>query len=136
MHVHRRQFLAGLSALGIAGVAGRSLAQTSLASQPYRKIGVQIYTVRAAFAAQPVPTLQKIKDIGFDYVEPIGFNVLAPAAFKSALDQVGLEAPSCHVGLDDLRNRPEAALEDAAAPGADHAVRAWLPEDQSTEWAA
>ena len=138
MHAHRRQFLTGLSALGLAGLAmaGRTSAQTALASQPYRKIGVQLYTVRDAFAAQPVPTLQKIKDIGFDYVEPIGFNVLSTAAFKSALDQVGLEAPSCHMSLDDLRNRPEAALDDIAAIGAGYAVLAWLPESERKEWAA
>ena len=134
MHAHRRQFLAGLSALGLAGIAGRTAAQSALASQPYRKLGVQLYTVRDAFAAQPIPTLQKIKDIGFDYVEPIGFNVLPAAGFKSALNDVGLEAPSCHMSLDDLRHRPEAALDDIAAIGADYAVLAWLPEDQRKDW--
>lgn len=129
MHAHRRQFLAGLSALAMAGAAGRAAA-----TQPYQKLGVQLYTVRAAFDADPLGTLKKVKAIGYDQVEPIGFGGMTAAAFAQTLNSVDLEAPSIHIGLGDWQTRPQAALDDAAAIGADYAVLPWLPEDQRKDW--
>lgn len=133
MHSHRRQFLAGLSALTLAGVSGRAMAQVAGMAQPYQKLGVQLYTVRAAFDADPLGTLKKIKDIGFDQVETVSFGGMTAAAFAQALNTVDLEAPSCHIGLGDWQTRAEAALDDVATLGADYAVVPWLPEEQRSK---
>ena len=126
--MNRRHLLAGLSALSLSPLAARAAIV-----QPYQKIGAQLYTVRQAFNADPAGTLTKLKAIGYDYVESVSFGGLTPVALKAALMQAGLTA---HIDLDNWKKRPEAALDDVAAMGADFAVLAWLPEDARKDWKA
>lgn len=55
MSIHRRHLLAGFSALGLVGLSANAAA----IRQPYQKTGLQLYTVRDAFAADPTGTLQR-----------------------------------------------------------------------------
>lgn len=132
MSIHRRHLLAGFSALGLVGLSANAAA----IKQPYQKIGLQLYTVRDAFAADPAGTLQKVKGLGYDYVETISYGGMTPAAFKTKLTEIGLNAPSAHIGLNDWQTRPEAALDDLTALGADYAVLAWMPPEDRKDWKA
>ena len=132
MDINRRHLLAGISALGFAGLS----ANAATLKQPYQKIGLQLYTVRDSFAADPAGTLQKVKGLGYDYVETISYGGMAPAALKAKLAEIGLSAPSAHIGLNDWQTRPEAALDDLAALGADYAVLAWMPPEDRKDWKA
>ena len=123
MQLNRRHLLAGFSALGLVGLSANAAA----IKQPYQKIGLQLYTVRDAFTAEPSGTLQRVKGLGYDYVETISFGGMTPAGFKAKLTEIGLSAPSSHIGLADWNTRPEAALDDMVALGADYAVLAWMP---------
>ncbi len=128
----RQMFLGALAGLGLSTVAGTASAMT----QPFARIGVQLYTVRDAFKADPAGTLQKVRAIGYDEVETINFANMAPADFKAMVTGAGLSAPSSHMGLADLRTRAEAAFDDIAAIGAEFAVLAWLPEEERKDWEA
>jgi sugar phosphate isomerase/epimerase len=132
MQLNRRHLLAGFSALGLVGLSANAAA----IKQPYQKIGLQLYTVRDAFTADPVSTLQRVKELGYDYVETISFGGLTPAAFKAKLGEIGLTAPSSHIGLADWNTRPEAALDEMTALGADYAVLAWMPPEERKDWKA
>ncbi len=132
--MNRRHLLAGLPALSLSPLALSALPARAARVQPYQKIGVQLYTVRQAFGADPLATLARLRAIGYDYVEPVSFGGLTPAVLKSALTQAGLTAPSAHIGLNDWKSRPEAALDDVAALGARIVVLAWLPEEARKDW--
>ncbi|WP_029137687.1 sugar phosphate isomerase/epimerase family protein [Nakamurella lactea] len=65
---------------------------------PTPGLSVQLYTVRAALAADLPGTLQRIADIGFRDVEPFGFVDQADA-YLEGLAAAGLSAPSAHAAL-------------------------------------
>ncbi|ESQ77726.1 sugar phosphate isomerase/epimerase [Asticcacaulis sp. AC402] len=124
----RRGFLMGGLALSLAGAG---VAQ----AHPYHNLGMQLYTVRDAFQADPLATLQKIKTIGFSEVETAGLAGRSAAEIRGFLDQAGLKAVSSHVGHDDWFNRPEAALDEVATLGGKYAVLAWLAPERRNNWA-
>ncbi|ESQ91574.1 transcriptional initiation protein Tat [Asticcacaulis sp. AC460] len=122
----RRGFLVGAAALGLAGAAQ---------ARPYQNIGVQLYTVRDAFNADPLATLQKLKTIGFAEVETAGLAGRTAKEIRGFLDQVGLKAVSSHVPHDDWFTRTEAALDEVATLGGTYAVLPWLSPDRRKDWA-
>jgi len=89
MSIHRRHLLAGFSALGLVGLSANAAA----IKQPYQKIGLQLYTVRDVFAADPAGTLQKVHDIGYRRVETTNFGGMTATDFKALLDRIGLAGP-------------------------------------------
>lgn len=74
--------------------------------------GLALYTVRDAMGTDPKGTLKAVADAGYAYVEAAGyadgkFYGMEPAAFKSYLDSIGLEAKSTHMGGVNLENADE-----------------------------
>ena len=75
-------------------------------------VSIQLYTVRD-FAGNDVKgTLQKIKDMGYDYVEPAGTYNMPVHELRAMLDEIGLCAYSAHVPFSlfekDLQGTVEA----------------------------
>jgi sugar phosphate isomerase/epimerase len=134
IQLSRRHFFAGAAALSAVGLGGAAFA--GLGGKPFKKIGVQLYTVRDALTADPAGTLAKVRAIGFDEVETAGMAGKSAKEFRALLDGAGLSCASGHVGYDDWFKRPEAALDDMAMLGAKYAVLAWLQADQRKEWVA
>jgi len=130
----RRQILHGLLGMGLM----TTLAPASLraATAAYPRIGAQVYTVREAFAADPLGTLQRLKAMGYDEVELTGPGGLTPEVLGRAIADMGLRVPSIHIGLDAWRTAPEAALDAAATLGARYAVLAWVGEADRKDWKA
>jgi sugar phosphate isomerase/epimerase len=81
------------------------------------KIGVQLYTVRAAMQVSVERTLDEVAGIGFKEVEFAGYFNRPPRALRQLLDRNGLVAPAAHIGLDDLRGAWNRRLADAAEIG-------------------
>ena len=54
MQLSRRHFFAGAAALSVAGLGGAAFA--GLGGKPFKTIGLQLYTVRDAFNADPAGT--------------------------------------------------------------------------------
>src|SRR5262249_14211309 len=73
-------------------------------------VGIQLYTLRHPFGKDPVGTLERIKEIGYDSVEfaaPLEMDFTPLAA---RMKEIELDCPSVHVGLPDLNDRPERVL--------------------------
>lgn len=69
------------------------------------KLAVQLYSLRNDYTNgdEFLDILGKVKEIGFDGVEFAGFAGLEPEVIKARLDELGLVAVGCHMGLDDLK---------------------------------
>ena len=131
----RRSFLK-TSAVLSAGL----LVAPRLLAYDKKYIGLQLYTVRDHMAKDPVATLAKVAQIGYNSVEGATytgdekFYGMAPADFSKVLKDNGLVMYSCHYRLgEDMKttkgtmlNDWNKAVEDAAALGLKYMICAWL----------
>jgi len=100
-----------------------------------RPIGLQLYTLRKPFAADPLGTLSRIRETGYDAVEfaaPLGSDF---AGFAARMKDIGIDCPSAHVGLDDMAGRPDEVLAMAATLGCRYLVMPYVMPDQR-DWTA
>lgn len=100
-----------------------------------RPIGLQLYTLRKPFAADPLGTLSRIRETGYDAVEfaaPLGSDF---AGFAARMRDIGLDCPSAHVGLADMAERPDAVLAMAKTLGCRYLVMPYVMPDQR-DWPA
>lgn len=65
-------------------------------------VALQLFTVRDFLEKDLGGTLQRVKTIGYDYVEPAGLYGIDVKSFKAALDAAGLKAVCAHVPYDEL----------------------------------
>jgi sugar phosphate isomerase/epimerase len=82
--------------------------------------------VREQLQADPLRTLQSVRQIGFGEVETAGFAGLAAQRFRELLDAAGLKCPSAH--LQFAPGAFERAFEQAHALGAHYAASGSLRE--------
>jgi len=75
------------------------------------KIGVQLYSVRDDMARDFEGTLQKIADMGYEYVEFAGYYGRSSEEIKALLDKLGLKCISVHQGLEFFENDPQAGVD-------------------------
>jgi len=110
----RRQFLARAA----AAFAAAPFATSPAFAQRHLPLGLQLYTVRADLAKDYEGTLKQVKAAG---VRKVQANLTMSG--KSAQDQrklydsLGLAWDSIHAGGDDLRNTPQATIDQAKAVG-------------------
>lgn len=93
-------------------------------------IGLQLYTLRRPFSADPVGTLERIREVGYDAVEfaaPLGLDF---TALGKRMREIGLDCPSAHVGLDDMTEHPDAVLSMAEALGCRYLVLPFVAPDK------
>jgi sugar phosphate isomerase/epimerase len=74
--------------------------------------GLALYTLRDTLAGDPRGVLRTVADLGYQYIEAAGyrdgkFYGMAPAEFKSYLDEIGLTPMSTHHGDVTLDNADE-----------------------------
>ena len=90
-------------------------------------VGLQLYSLRTQFQAEGVPkTLDRVKDLGFKYVELAGTYNVAPDKFKAMLDERGLTAIAGHFAWDRFKSDPDGIINDAKALGLQYAGTAWV----------
>ena len=90
-------------------------------------VGLQLYSLRTQFQAEGVPkTLDRVKELGFKYVELAGTYNLAPEKFKAMLDVRGLVAIAGHFSYDRIKSDPEGVAKEAKALGLQYAGTAWV----------
>src|ERR1700730_8006892 len=103
----RRVFIKSTSALSAAVFVRGPL--TALASKPV--IGLQLYTVRDFMAKDPLGTLAKVAQIGYNSVENATytgtekFYGMDTATYKKALADNGLVANSGHYRLGEEQEK-------------------------------
>lgn len=94
------------------------------------KIGIQLYTLRKPFKDNPVGTLEQIRNTGYDSVEfaaPLGMDF---AGLAKRMQEIGLDCPSCHVGLGDMAQRPADVLAMAKTLGCRFIVMPFVMPDE------
>ncbi|MHC4400409.1 MAG: sugar phosphate isomerase/epimerase family protein, partial [Planctomycetota bacterium] len=89
--------------------------------------GLQLYSLREMFKEQGVaPTLDKVRQWGFKYVEVAGTHGLTPVEFKAELDKRGLVPIGSHFPYDRLRNDVDGVIRDAKGLGLIYVGCAWI----------
>ena len=136
----RRGFLTGLGA-GLAGSVlsgarplsggvSRAVRPGAGARLPtLSPLGLQLYTVRDLMADDVATILERVAGIGYREVEFAGYHGWEPGELRRLLDDLGLSAPSAHIGFPE----PDAfgeALDAAQALGHRHVVVPWIPEER------
>jgi len=83
-------------------------------AKPKYKMGLQLFTVRADMAKDPIGTLKAAKAMGYEDFEHFGFDNekgtyygIAASEFKKNLDDLNLTVTSGHYGFSAYLNRPE-----------------------------
>jgi len=100
--VNRRDVLrGGAAAIAVAIAGGRAL---KLWGNPLGlPVGLELYTVRKEFLADPKSTLQQVAAIGYGEVELFGFGKNSPSEVKQMVEAAGLKVPAGHCSADDLK---------------------------------
>jgi sugar phosphate isomerase/epimerase len=98
-------------------------------------VGVQLYTLRRPFAEEPMGTLERIREVGYDSVEfaaplDMDFNALG-----ARMKEIGLDCPSAHVGLAELNDRPDDVIAMAKALGCRFVVLPFV-DPNGADWRA
>jgi sugar phosphate isomerase/epimerase len=106
-------------------------------------VGLQLYSLRAQFAANGVPkTLDTVKGFGIRYAELAGTYNLKPEQLTKLLADRGIKAVSGHFPYKRFKEDPESVAAEAKALGLEFACCAWadhkapLDEKQTREIAA
>ena len=137
----RRVFIKSASALSAAVFVKGPL--NAFAATPV--IGLQLYTVRDAMGTDPLGTLQKVAQIGYNSVENATytgsekFYGMDAATYKKVLNENGLVANSGHYRLGEEQEKGadvkgtilhdwQRAVDDASAVGLKYMVCAYLSE--------
>jgi len=89
-----------------------------------------MYTLREDAGKDFVGTLRQVAALGYAGVEFAGTGGLSAADLKRWLDDLGLQVAGSHVGLDQLENNLDAALEYNLQLGNRFVVCPWLPEER------
>jgi sugar phosphate isomerase/epimerase len=92
------------------------------------QIGLQLYTVREAAAADMIGTLRRVAEIGYGAVEFAGWGDSSPRDIRQVMESEGIEAIGAHVPLVDLETRPMQTLERAVSVGCEWVVVPSVPE--------
>ncbi|RYD49997.1 MAG: sugar phosphate isomerase/epimerase [Sphingomonadales bacterium] len=132
MMISRRQWMAGGAALAAALAAAPAMAGAKKAMP----IGIQLYTLRELFAADPMGTLAKVAAIGYREIEfgGGGYETMDHATLRKTMDRLGLTCPSLHIGYETLGSDFSGAVKRAKTLGADTVVLPWMtPELRNAE---
>lgn len=133
----RRDFLK-VSAAGAVGTL--LLSQYSCKSAGKPGIGLQLYTIRDAMAADVAGSLKKVADAGYKYIELAGyadgkFYKMDPVEFKKLVTDLGMEILSSHTRVEaegiTLDNAKKMA-DDHAKLGVKYCVQPWVVEEART----
>lgn len=114
MAISRRAVLAGAVAVAASAVAAQPRGRR------IERVGLQLYTLRTPFAADPLGTLGRVAEIGYREVEygGSGYEAMDHAALRRRMDGLGLTAPSIHVPYATMLAKPDAATDMARTLGA------------------
>ena len=101
-------------------------------------VGIQLYGVRNAMAADFEGTLRAVKEMGYDYVEFAGYYGKTAEEIKEILDRIGLTCVSVHQGLDFYNDDAQKGIDYLKTFGVKYSVIPWyqLPTPATPEWDA
>jgi sugar phosphate isomerase/epimerase len=110
----RRQFLAGAA----AAFAAAPFASGPAFAQRHLLLGLQLYTVRTDLAKDYEGTLKQVKAAGVRKLQAnLTMSGKTSQEQRKLYDSMGFIWDSVHAGGDDLRNTPQATIDEAKAAG-------------------
>ncbi|MFN2379198.1 MAG: sugar phosphate isomerase/epimerase family protein [Bacteroidales bacterium] len=123
----RRQFI---GAVGTAAVATSLMPLLSCRSR-VPATGLILYTVRDAMADDVAGTLERIAEIGYNWIEAADyrnglFYGMQPARFAGIVESVGMSLISSHNGMNS--ENYESIIDDCAAAGMKYVIIPSLPD--------
>ncbi|WP_232492767.1 sugar phosphate isomerase/epimerase family protein [Novosphingobium kaempferiae] len=126
MIVNRRTMMLGAG--GMAALAAVPFGAHAARAGRISSIGLQLYTVRELFAADPVATLEKVAKVGYREVEfgGGGYDTMDHRLLRSTMDRLGLKCPSLHIGYDALLDKFDACVAMAKTLGATTVVLPYM----------
>lgn len=113
----RRDAVKALAGFAAAGLTPRETLATTNEPRRIDRLGVQLYTVREAAKKNLLATIADLRRLGYREVEFAGYHGQALAPLRQLLDELGMTAPSTHVGIEDVTTRFDATAEAAHALG-------------------
>jgi sugar phosphate isomerase/epimerase len=130
--MHRRTFVKSMTAALVLPAVGCASVGQGRQLRRLKRVGIQLYSLRAAAAADLERTLADIAAIGYNDVELLGsmnnFG-MPPARLRAVLDRVGLRAPSTHVRAE-LFDNLDRNLDVANMLGHQQIIIAGFPESR------
>lgn len=139
----RREFLK-VTAAGTIGMMALTPYACGKTDPKTFGIGLQLYTIRDAMAADVPGSLKKVSDIGYKYIELAGyadgmFYGYTPVDFKKMVNDLGMEILSSHTQVEaegiTLDNAKKMA-DDHASLGVKYCVQPWVVEEARTSIAS
>ena len=88
-------------------------------------ISLQFYTVRNAFAADPLGTLERVAQIGYPGIEIGGYANKNRDELIAKINELGLVVTGAHVGIDALRNDFAGVVEENRALNNSNIIIPW-----------
>ena len=140
--MNRRTFIGSSLAATLSAVAKPAWAADSAHSfkssppQDERRIdriGLQLYTVRAAMGADLEGTIAKVAATGYKEVEFAGYFDHSPKDIRATLDRNGLASPSCHVSYHFVEKHWDETIEAAKIVGHSYIICPWIDEKQRAD---
>jgi sugar phosphate isomerase/epimerase len=134
-----RRMLLGSAALlgGAALLPGCASTQTGGAaakagSRALGKIGLQLYTIRDIFKADPLGTLKRMADIGYSYIEYADMPDLPikHGDFRKACEDVGMSVPSGIYDNKEWFTDTQMLLDRAESMGNKYVCNSWIDASQ------
>ena len=99
------------------------------------KVALQLFSLRDILNDDLEGTLQKVKDMGYDYIEYCDFGDTPAKEVKEILDRIGLKAFSVHQNHWPYSQDPEGKIEYMKEIGVDYCVLPWFsPEAWRDDW--
>lgn len=146
---NRRQFLQ-LTAAGAIGAlffsqygcrnTGSKAQKTEKSEEGSSYLGIQLYTIRDAMAADVPGSLKRVSELGYKFIELADYNNgkfygYSPEEFLKIVKDLGMDIISSHtqvegagVTLDNARKMAE----DHAKIGAKYCIQPWIVEEMRT----
>lgn len=140
---NRRDFfkISAASALGMA-VFGSTAFKSDDANRKSFGVGLQLYTIRDAMAADALGSLKKVSDLGYKNLELASYSDgkfygFAPKELKKIANDLGMDIISSHSQVEakgiTLENAKKMA-DDHAKLGVKYCIQPWVnPEDRTVE---
>lgn len=135
---NRRDFLK-ISAMGALGMMAFSQFGCKPSAAVDRKsfgVGLQLYTIRDAMAADVKGSLQKLSDLGYKNLELASyadgkFYGFSPVEFKKMVNDLGMDIISSHTQVEAAGitiDNAQKMADDHAALGVKYCVQPWVNE--------
>jgi len=135
----RREFLK-VTAAGTLGAIVLSQYGCKAGDPKKTGIGLQLYTIRDAMAADVPGSLKKVSEMGYKYVELADYNNgrfygYSPLDFKKLVNDLGMEILSSHTqveGVGVTLDNAKKMAEDHAVIGSKYCIQPWIVEEMRT----